>query len=114
MGDAGAPAPVEEAQSAVDAVAVKAPEGCTTTGTVPTKALDTLTKLTKQVVEAKCNVLRETIRARNTRIEELSRIIQGCSSEMEGGKIMTKIRALDARNTAELVCLDATHDCTCN
>ena len=112
MGEAGEPNPAEEAQPAFDATAVKVPKGCT--GTVPTKPLKDLSKLTKEELEADIDVLRETIKARNARIKELDGIMKQHISENEGGKIMTEIRALDAQYIAELVCLDATLDCTCN
>ena len=114
MGDAGAPAPVEEAQSAVDAVAVKAPEGCTTTGTVPTKPFQTVPQLTREELEAQCDVLRETIRARNVRIEELNSSMKECRSQYEGGRMMTEIKALEARYSAEQVCLDGSHALFCS
>ncbi len=113
MGDAGAPASAEEAHVAVDAVAVKAPASCTTTGTVPTKALDAVPKLTREEMEAEIIVLRETMSARNARIGELDRLVKEKESEMEGSKLMKEIKALDARYTAELVRLEFTHDCTC-
>ena len=108
MGEAEAPAPVEEPQVADGAVAVEISEGANAKGEGPSKPPKRLPKPNKEEMLAKANVLHETIKARKARIEEINSIISGKNRQSESPELVqlkNKLLALRAQWDAELVCL---------